>query len=76
MDEKKLKVESISTDHQVENESDLGNALAHHVHMARLGGLVPDPIEPIEITLKGIKTDSKGKSILTIQTRGENNEQD
>ena len=72
---KKLKVESIQTDHRIENESDLGIALKHHNQMARLGGLVPDAIEPIEINLKNIKLDSNGKPILTIETKvGETNE--
>jgi len=70
--EKKLKVESIQTDHRIENESDLGNALKLHNQMARLGGLVPpNPIEPIEINLKNIKLDSSGKPILTIETKVE-----
>jgi hypothetical protein len=74
-EEKKLRVESIQTDHRIENEFDLGNALKHHNLMARLGGLVPDTIEPIEINLKSIKLDSNGKSILTIETKVETDEQ-
>jgi hypothetical protein len=66
---KKLKVESIQTDHRIENESDLGIALKHHNQMARLGGLVPDTIKPIMISLKNIKLDSNGKPILTIETK-------
>jgi len=64
-----LKIENIQTDHHVENEVDLGQALTHHLQMARLGGLVPDPNTPIEISLKDIRLNEKGKPIITIETK-------
>jgi len=64
----KLKIENIQTDHIVENEADLGQALKHHTMMAGLGGLVPDPNEPIEISLNNIRLNEEGKPILTIET--------
>lgn len=65
----KMKIESIQTEHHVENESGVGQALKHHTMMAGLGGLVPDPNDPIEISLVSIKLNEEGKPILTIETK-------
>jgi hypothetical protein len=66
---KKLQVEKIQTEHRVENETDLQSSLFLHNHMARLGGLDPHPDQPIEIQITGIKLDSNGKPIITIETQ-------
>ena len=66
---KNLKVDRFETDHSVESGEDVWCSLKHHGIMARMGGLFPSRDEPIEINLKGLKVNSDGKPILTIETK-------